>query len=131
VSQPEDWSTTVSVIVSGMPSATPSAEPKLFVMSRRTTPLSLRTFGPFEPSPGYGPAVSLGMTSQSELDVPEEEEPEEDASDAAPESSVEQAATSGTMLAPASSLIMRRRANTGRSWESPLSNSSSWWWPLP
>lgn len=58
------------------------------------------------------------MTSQSEPEVPEEDEPEdEDESDAAPplESSVEQAATSGTMLAPASSLIMRRRANTGRS----------------
>ena len=30
-------------------------------MSSRTTAESLRTSGPFEPSPGYGPAVSSGM----------------------------------------------------------------------
>jgi hypothetical protein len=32
-------------------------------MSRRTIPLSVRTFGPFEPLPGYGPAVSSGIGS--------------------------------------------------------------------
>ena len=30
-------------------------------MSWRTTPLSARTSGPFEPSPGKGPAVSSGI----------------------------------------------------------------------
>ena len=37
----------------------------LDVMSLRTTPLSLKTFGPLEPSPGNGPAVSPGMVSQA------------------------------------------------------------------
>ncbi len=36
----------------GTPSATPDASPKLLVMSLRTTPLSVSTFGPLEPSPG-------------------------------------------------------------------------------
>jgi hypothetical protein len=36
----------------GTPSAVPDALPKLVVMSRRTMPLSVRTFGPLEPSPG-------------------------------------------------------------------------------
>ena len=44
------------------PSAVPDASPKLFLMSRRTTPLSVRAFGPLEPSPGYGPAVSSGTS---------------------------------------------------------------------
>src|SRR5947207_13451975 len=33
-------------------------------MSFRTTPLWVRTSGPFEPSPGNGPAVSSGIVSQ-------------------------------------------------------------------
>jgi hypothetical protein len=49
------------------PSAVPVPDPKLERMSRRTTPSSVSTFGPFEPSPGYGPAVSSGIGSpQSE-----------------------------------------------------------------
>jgi hypothetical protein len=36
----------------GTPSATPDAEPKLERMSLRTTPDSLSTLGPFDPSPG-------------------------------------------------------------------------------
>src|SRR5215471_7796566 len=51
----------VNLIVVGTPSATPDAEPKLRVMSRRTTPSAVSASGPFEPSPGYGPAVSSGM----------------------------------------------------------------------
>ncbi len=51
-------------IVSGTPSATVDDDPKLERMSLRTTPLWLRTSGPFEPSPGKGPAVSSGMTAQ-------------------------------------------------------------------
>ena len=54
-------STTVNEIVYGTPSATPLALPKLDRMSLRTTPLSVSTSAPFEPSPGYGPAVSSGM----------------------------------------------------------------------
>src|SRR5262245_13130622 len=56
----------VSSIVSGTPSATPDAEPMLFVMSLRTTPSSVRMLGPFVPSPGYGPSVSSGICSQVE-----------------------------------------------------------------
>ena len=33
-------------------------------MSLRTTPRSVSTFGPFVPSPGYGPAVSSGISWQ-------------------------------------------------------------------
>src|SRR6478752_7833317 len=32
-------------------------------MSCRTTPEASRTFGPLEPSPGYGPAVSSGIST--------------------------------------------------------------------
>jgi hypothetical protein len=57
------------------------------------------------------------MVSQSAPaeDADEPEGDDEDADDVPPDSSDEQAATSGTMLAPASSRIMRRRASTGRS----------------
>ncbi len=44
--------------------ATPVIDPKLEVTSLRTIPLCVRTLGPFEPSPGKGPAVSVGMVSQ-------------------------------------------------------------------
>ena len=40
----------------------PLDEPKLERMSWRTMPLSVRTFTPFEPSAGNGPAVSSAMT---------------------------------------------------------------------
>jgi hypothetical protein len=55
----------VSSTVSGTPVATPDAEPKDLVMSLRTMPDSVSTFGPLEPSPGYGPAVSCGISSTS------------------------------------------------------------------
>jgi hypothetical protein len=38
-------------------------DPKLLVMSLRTTPLSASTSTPLEPSPGKGPAVSSGISS--------------------------------------------------------------------
>jgi hypothetical protein len=57
-------STTVNEKVSGTPTATPFALPKLDVMSRRTTPAWVSTSGPFDPSPGYGPAVSSGIVEQ-------------------------------------------------------------------
>src|SRR5262245_39015523 len=56
--------------MSGTPSATPVAEPKLDRMSLRTTPLSASASGPLDPSPGYGPAVSSGMGSQLADDAP-------------------------------------------------------------
>ena len=52
----------MSLTVIGTPSATPLASPKLLVMSERTTPDSASTLGPLEPSPGYGPAVSSGIS---------------------------------------------------------------------
>src|SRR5436190_597964 len=42
---------------------------KLERTSLRTTPVSGRTLGPFEPSPGYGPSVSCGMRAQVDVDV--------------------------------------------------------------
>ena len=41
-------------------------------MSSRTMPDSIRTFGPFDPSPGYGPAVSAGaaVTQDAASPVP-------------------------------------------------------------
>ena len=52
-----------SLIVSGTPAATVVEDPKLDRMSARTTPLWARMSGPFEPSPGNGPAVSSGITA--------------------------------------------------------------------
>src|SRR4051794_28875646 len=54
-----------SLMVSGMPVAVPLAPPMLDRMSWRTTPLNVRTSGPFEPSPGNGPVVSSGIVVQS------------------------------------------------------------------
>src|SRR5882724_4853076 len=56
-------------MVSGTPSAVPESAPKLSVMSPRTTPLWVRICGPFEPSPGYGPAVSSGIFEQVVVSV--------------------------------------------------------------
>src|SRR5215217_7696391 len=50
------------LMVNGTPLATPDAEPKLDRMSLRTMPLWVRTSGPLDPSPGYGPAVSCGIS---------------------------------------------------------------------
>jgi hypothetical protein len=61
-----------SLTVIGTPFATVVDVPKLERISLRATPLALRTLAPFEPSPGYGPAVSVGMTSQT-ADVDAEE----------------------------------------------------------
>jgi len=51
----------VNAIVSGTPSAVPDRPAKLVRMSLRTTPVWLRTVGPFEPFAGNGPAVSSGI----------------------------------------------------------------------
>ena len=62
--QPLARSVIASVTVSGTPCATVDDDPKLAVMSLRTASLSVRTFGPFDPSPGNGPAVSSGIGVQ-------------------------------------------------------------------
>ena len=56
--------------MSGTPSAVADPDPIEVRMSLRTTPLSVSTSGPLVPSPGYGPAVSSGMTSQATSAVP-------------------------------------------------------------
>src|SRR4051812_32489898 len=56
-------------MTSGTPSAFPLAEPKLLVMSVRTTPDTVSTSGPLDPSPGNGPAVSSGIVSQLAADA--------------------------------------------------------------
>lgn len=59
-------SSTANRMVSGTPVAAVVDDPKLDRMSRLTTPLWVRMSGPFDPSPGYGPAVSSGIaTSQA------------------------------------------------------------------
>src|SRR3954447_14121464 len=58
------WSVDASVTVrftrSGTPLASVRLVPKLRRMSWRTMPESSSTSGPLDPSPGYGPAVSVG-----------------------------------------------------------------------
>ena len=53
----------VRAIASGTPAAVAEAEPKLEVMSLRTMPLSVSTLTPLEPSAGYGPPVSSGISA--------------------------------------------------------------------
>src|ERR1700737_616684 len=55
----KSWS--VRLMMTGTPSATPEYGPKLGRMSLRTTPESINTLGPMEPSPGKGPVVSAGV----------------------------------------------------------------------
>src|SRR3954471_13069842 len=109
-------------MVSGTPVATPDAEPKLFVMSLRTMPLSVSTLTPLEPSPGYGPLVSSGISSGDDgvplaLDVPAAalEWPAAEVVSSAH-------AASARMPAPPSIVSARRRLSiSGRSWDRPLS----------
>jgi hypothetical protein len=89
-------------------------------MSGRTTPLSVRTFGPFVPSPGNGPAVSCGTWVHDAVAVVDDEPPVDPDGvlpvvlDAplAPESSPDepQAARTATPAAPARSLSACRRS---------------------
>src|SRR4051794_28517408 len=58
-----DASVTVRFTRSGTPFASVRLLPKLRRMSWRTMPESSSTFGPLDPSPGYGPAVSLGTAA--------------------------------------------------------------------
>src|SRR4051794_36305483 len=57
-------SCTVSEKVSGTPSAVPEASPKEDRMSLRTIPETVRTSIPLLPSAGYGPLVSLSISSR-------------------------------------------------------------------
>jgi len=65
-----DADTIVSAIVSGTPLAVPDKPAKLERISLRTTPLRPSTFGPFDPSPGYGPCVSFGIRLHADDVVP-------------------------------------------------------------
>jgi hypothetical protein len=61
------------LIVIGTPAATPLAPAMLMRMSLRTMPESSKALAmpllfEFEPSPGYGPAVSSGITEQLALE---------------------------------------------------------------
>src|SRR3954469_1270696 len=55
-------SSTAKRIVSGIPAAVVVLVPNELRMSLRTTPLVPRASGPFDPSPGNGPAVSAGIS---------------------------------------------------------------------
>ncbi|MEV4144077.1 hypothetical protein AB0J40_10440 [Amycolatopsis sp. NPDC049691] len=67
--------TSSSVI--GTPSAVALPVPKVDRMSARTIPLYSSTSGPFESSPGYGPAVSSGISEEDiEVDAVEAVEPQ-------------------------------------------------------
>src|SRR5437763_16662427 len=58
--------TSWSVTVSGVPGVTVLPdEPKLARISERTMPDCVNTLGPLVPSPGYGPAVSDGITEHA------------------------------------------------------------------
>ncbi len=83
-------------------------------MSRRTTPSWVSTFGPFDPSPGYGPAVSSGIVPVAGDDA--EVGPDVDVSDVddAPLLAVPFDAHPATATSPAppSSCRMRRRVGS-------------------
>src|SRR6266545_260731 len=102
---PFAWSTTVRLIVSGTPSAVPLADPKLERMSLRTMPDWVSTLGPLEPSPGYGPAVSCGISSQVAERDPVGVEVAVDAADEPPESGPHPA----RVASPAAASMVRAR----------------------
>ena len=91
-------------------------------MSARTTPLWLRTSGPFEPSPGNGPAVSSGMTAQSaaaalaaaEAAAVADAAADDAAADEAPAEGAQPARTTSPALSPVNpmSLSIRRRSSS-------------------
>ena len=112
-----------SLIVSGTPAAVPEYAPKLERMSARTTPLWLSTSGPFEPSPGNGPAVSSGMTAQSAAAalaaaeaaaVADADADDDAAEDDAPADGAQPASTTSPAPSPVNpmSLSIRRRSSS-------------------
>src|SRR6478609_5642531 len=103
-------SRTANRIVSGTPVATVVLDPNELRMSMRTTPLSDRTSGPFEPSPGNGPAVSSGI-SVTHSAVPDEADAAADALAVAPEPVPH---ATRPRLSPASPMPMRTRRRSMR-----------------
>jgi hypothetical protein len=63
--------TSVRVSRNTSPAAVPDAEPTLDRRSLRSIPAIVSAFGPLVPSPGYGPAVSVGITEQVAALLPE------------------------------------------------------------
>ena len=107
---------------SGTPSAVPLEPPNEVRMSLRTMPDSVRTSGPFEPSAGYGPAVSdatsVAVPAAALAAVPA------DADVPAVSVVLPQAAvppTSARAPAPPKAASSRRRDMVRRSNRSPLS----------
>src|SRR3954467_2591127 len=100
-------------------------------MSLRTMPLWVNTLGPFDPSPGYGPAVSSGIWPTDAPDAAvvdvDDDVDEDDVVDAEPElePSLDPHAPSATRPsprpAPASILSAPRRCMSV-----PRSNSRPW-----
>src|SRR5256885_2009988 len=118
----------VSSIVVGTPVAVPLSEPKLLVRSLRTMPSWVSTFGPFEPSPGYGPAVSSGIASDTstlelamlvlvvvEEEVVDDEEPELVDAPAAVLLSDDEHPMRAAAPTPPSMVSARRRVTNGSS----------------
>ena len=123
-------------------------------MSERTTPDSVSTLGPLEPSPGKGPAVSSGIspsaTSTDESPPRPTTAPPSggppfggppllEVSVADEDESLAQPARAATPTPPKMASMPRRASRwrstiLGRSWERPRSwsSSSSWgpWWSL-
>ncbi|WP_232075588.1 hypothetical protein [Phytohabitans suffuscus] len=107
----------------------PLALPKLERMSERTMPLSSSTLGPFEPSPGYGPAVSSGISPVAVAAAPVADAAAEEAEDGAevpPPPPAPQAARPIPVTPRPSALSTRRRPiRVPRSKRRPWSTSSS------
>ncbi|HEU4896598.1 MAG TPA: hypothetical protein VFX88_03375 [Actinomycetota bacterium] len=103
-------------MVSGTPSAVVVEDPTLERMSLRTIPESSSTLGPFDPSPGNGPAVSSGTTARSPPPADEEEvvapEPEPVAPAEPPAPDPPQAASSAAALSPPNSPSTLRRSTS-------------------
>ena len=115
----------VSSSCMGTPSAVPLDAPKLDRMSLRTMPLSARTSGPLEPSPGYGPAVSSGISPRAAA-VPVAVAAAEPVDAVEPDVLAPQAA-SPTVTAPRPSArsICRRPRSVATSNANPWSTTSS------
>ena len=107
-------SRTVSLMVSGTPSAVVVEDPKLERMSLRTIPESSSTLGPFDRSAGNGPAVSSGTSVRSPLPEEEVVAPDAEASDpdGVPDPDPPHAASSAAALSPPNSPSTLRRSTS-------------------
>src|SRR5215218_9885523 len=106
----------------GTPSAVPLASPKLDRISLRTMPLSDSTFGPFDPSPGYGPAVSSGISPEDvDADAVDEDVVVEPVSDLLPHAARPNVVTPR----PSARSTCRRPIKVPRSKPRPWSTTSS------